>query len=352
MNQDYPKKSFLQIPQQQNLLNLSFTSLAPPKGRDLPSEARSWRLSRQPFLGYWSLKERNSWIENGTTSTLEARPKGVLSDAYLKPKTKVFKGPRLVPLKPYFAVEACSDLHNPKVVSLCSCNDFLRCGVCRRKRLKRTQKRVRDFMVAMNIDKPKHHTMKFLTLTYKREGMSFEEARKNLLSSFTKLRKRKNWKNKVSFYFSTFEVVEGNVHLHTVLTSSFWNQRELSAEWFKVTKTSFIVDIRKVKSIESATLELAKYIAKDVSEDVLEEVAQFRDEHKKCRYVFSGRRPPSLDTIAITCPKACKTCNHKVELYGQFKDQIEAQTWVSAQKRDPDGHIRRLSFPNDFKKLQ
>jgi hypothetical protein len=265
--------------------------------------------------------------------------------AYFDPQKNKFVMTRAKPLKPFVCVEACHNLHNPKFVTVCSCNDFLRCAVCRKKRLKRTQKRVRDYMISMDIDKPKHHTMKFLTLTFKREGMSFDEARKKLLHSFTKLRKRKNWQKKVSFYFATLEVVEGNVHLHIVLTSSFWNQKELSDEWLKVSKTSFIVDIRKVTDIGSATKELAKYIAKDVSEDVLEEVAQFRDNNKKCRYVFSGRRPPSLDTIAITSPKCCKTCNHKVERIGQFKDQNEAAAWVLSQKRDIDGHIRSLSFP-------
>lgn len=360
MDSDYTFSPNISSPQFQNFENsLSFTKFAPPGGRDLLSEAkrgsdsdRSFSVSERPVSGFWFKKDRSAWIANGISSHLEGCPHGVLSDSYLKTKKKVFKSERLVPLKPYFAVEACSDLHSPKIVSLCSCNDFLRCGVCRRKRLKRTQKRVRDYMVSMDIDKPKIHTMKFLTLTLKREGMSFEEARKKLLHAFTKLRKRKSWKKKVSFYFSTLEVVEGNVHLHTVLTSSFWEQAALSEEWFKITKTSFIVDIRKVSSIESATKELAKYIAKDVSPDVLEEVASFRDENKKSRYVFSGRRPPSLDTIAITSPKSCQTCNHKIELFGQFKDQIEAETWVFAQKRDPDGHIRRLSFPSTAKNLE
>ena len=309
--------------------------------------SKSFRsLGSSPTLeaDFWTEEEKKNWVDTGYIDrTKDSIKKSVLADSFLKPK-KVFKAERLVPLKPFVAVESCSDLHNPKFVTLCSCNDFLRCGVCRRKRMNRTQKVVRDYMFAMDFDKPKIHTMKFMTLTLKREGMTFEDARKKLLHSFTKLRKRKSWK-KVSFYFATMEVVEGNVHLHIVLTSSFWNQRDISSEWLKVTGTSFIVDIRKVTSIESATKELAKYIAKDVSEDVLEEVAQFRDANKKSRYVFSGRRPPSLDTIAITSPKICECCSHPIGFHGHFKDEIEAKTWVDAQKRCPDGHIRSLSYP-------
>jgi hypothetical protein len=303
-----------------------------------------------PLLYYKDLHphEAKNWVLNGVTYTIESKSRGVLSDSYLRPK-KIKEREKLKPLKPFIAVESCSDLHNPKFVVVCSCNDFLRCPVCRRKRLKRTQKRCRDYMIAMELDKPKNHTMKFLTLTLKRDGLSFEDARKQLIHSFSKLRKRKTWKKKVSFYFSTLEVVEGNVHLHIVMTSTFWNQSELSDEWFKVTKTSFIVDIRKVTSIDSATKELAKYIAKDVSEDVLEEVAQFRDDNKKSRYVFSGRRPPSLDTLAITCPKFCTVCDERIERYGQFPDLYSAEAWIMMQKRDPDGHIRRLSYPNSFK---
>jgi hypothetical protein len=355
MKQEYTSHHQISSPLCKKSLKTNlFKQFAQPEGLSLIAEGNK---ASEASVGFSRSRSHYTWSEKvefrkasdsfkglGASPTLE-RDKGVFADSYLVAKKKVFKGERLVPLKPFVAVESCSDLHNPKYVTVCSCNDFLRCGVCRRKRLKRTQKRVRDYMVAMDMDKPKHHTMKFLTLTYKREGISFEMARKSLLHSFTKLRKRKNWNKKVSYYFATLEVVEGNVHLHIVLTSSFWNQRELSDEWLKVTGTSFIVDIRKVTSIESATKELAKYIAKDVSEDVLEEVAEFRDANKKCRYVFSGRRPPSLDTIAITSPKMCSTCSHPIGLHGQFKDEIEAKTWVDAQTRCPDGHIRTLSYP-------
>lgn len=279
--------------------------------------------------------------------SLEARPKGVLSDSYLKSKAKKPKGERLVPLKPFFTVDACNDMHNPKFVSLCSCNDIFRCKVCEVKRMKETQKDFRDFMISANIDKPKNHAMKMLTITYKRTS-DFKTDREGLLKSYTKLRHRSEWKNKVSFYKARMEVVKNNIHLHIVITSAFWGQREISQAWFECTGTSFIVDIRKVNDVEKASLELAKYVCKDTDEVLKAELALFRDDNKGSRFVFTGRRPPSLDTIATTrhieIPK-CECCGENRSYHGQFGTTDEAEQWVKAQVRDPDGHIRRLSYP-------
>jgi hypothetical protein len=366
MNQDYPKISFSKIPQQQNFLKSSgLTRLAPPEGRDFPSEARKGSVSDRsslvpvsvsyrPVTEFWFKKEKENWIKTGVnSSTLEARPKGVLSDSYLKPKAKKPKAERLVPLKPFFTVDACDNLHNPKFVSLCSCNDIFRCKVCEIKRMKEAQKDFRDFMIAANIDKPKNQTMKMLTLTLKRE-FDFKTDRERLLKAFTRLRHRKDWKNKVSFYKGRMEVVENNIHLHIVLTSLFWNQKEISNAWLECTGNSYIVDIRKVNDVEKASLELAKYVCKDTNEDLKMELAEFRDDNKGSRFVFTGRRPPSLDTIATSrqteIPK-CECCGENRSYHGQFGTPDEAEKWVKAQVRDPDGHIRRLSYPKKTQNL-
>jgi hypothetical protein len=358
MKQDYSKLLKNSTPQFK-IFNL--TSGTSPEGRDFPSEARKGSVSDRSFPARFS----GSWTREryldvlGLSSkatfypTLQARPKGVLSDSYLKPKAKKPKSERHIPLKPFFTVDACDNLHNPKVVNLCSCNDIFRCKVCEIKRMKEAQKDFRDFMIASNRDKPKNQTMKMLTLTLKRE-FDFKTDRERLLKAFTRLRHRKDWKNKVSFYKARMEVVENNIHLHIVLTSHFWSQREISGAWLECTGNSYIVDIRKVNDVEKASLELAKYVCKDTDEDLKKELAEFRDENKGSRFVFTGRRPPSLDTIATSrqteVPK-CECCGENRSYHGQFGTIDEADKWVKAQVRDPDGHIRRLSYPKKHQSM-
>lgn len=307
---------------------------------------------------YWSDEEKKNWIQTGDTRLSKKDiSKNVFSPSYLKSKTKKvapgIEQKKHKPLKPFVSVQACNELHNPKYVSLCSCNDIFRCKVCEVKRMKETQEEFRNFMLAAQIDKPKKQTMKMLTLTLKRE-FGFKKDRERLLKAFTRLRHRKDWKNKVSFYKGRMEVVENNIHLHIVLTSHFWNQKEISKAWLECTGNSFIVDVRKVNDVEKASLELAKYVCKDTDEELKTELAEFRDENKGSRFVFTGRRPPSLDTIATSRQKPaplCECCHGLIFLHGEFKDQKEAEKWVEAQPRGPDGDIRCLIHPKTFQKM-
>lgn len=249
-----------------------------------------------------------------------------------------------LPKKPYYAVETCPNTHEPRIVTLCSCNDWVTCKVCRRKRNKRNERVISNYLLAMQVDLPRNHSLKFLTLTMKRTGLGFKKDRLKILQSFKKLRRRKDWKSKVAFFISTFEVVEGNVHLHVAMAAKFWEQREISSGWLAVTGDSFIVDIRKITSVEKASKELAKYMAKDSSPLIVEELSEFRKDNPGLRYMLSGRRPPSLDTIAISEHPLCSTCHHKIGHQGHFAHEHEARKWIGDQIRAntrPAQHVER-----------
>jgi hypothetical protein len=246
-------------------------------------------------------------------------------------KRKSAKGRWNEPRKPFLAWESCKNFHAPKLVKLCSCNDWVRCPVCRKKRNKRNQKRISDFMRAMEADLKSYESLKFLTLTMKKDGMTFGEAREKILRDFKRLRRTKSWKKKVAYFIATMEVVEGNVHLHIALSGRFWEQDEISDSWFKITGNSMIVDIRKIDSIEKATQELCKYMAKDTEPEVVDDLAEFRDSNKNLRYMISGRRPPSLDTIAISEQSVCKECHHPIGIHGHFETEDEASVFLLAQ---------------------
>jgi hypothetical protein len=232
------------------------------------------------------------------------------------------------PQKPHYVIESCHSFHKPKIIKVCACNDWVRCPVCRKKRNKRNGQKIKNYLLAMSQDLKRFESLKFLTLTMKKGDLAFGDAREKILSSFKKLRRRKAWKSKVSYYIATLEVVSGNIHLHIALSGKFWAQAEISEIWHKVTGDSMIVDIRKIDSIVKASKELAKYMAKDTEPDVLSDLAAFRDANKKLRYMVSGRRPPSLDTIAITERPTCSVCSESIGHHGCFDTQAEAEAFL------------------------
>ena len=83
---------------------------------------------------------------------------------------------------------------------------------------------------------------KFLTLTLKSSG-NLEADLKRLRKSVSKFKRSKDWKLRVRADFETIEVAENQVHMHMVIDSLFWEQKEISEQWHRITGDSFIVDI-------------------------------------------------------------------------------------------------------------
>jgi SepF-like predicted cell division protein (DUF552 family) len=269
----------------------------------------------------------------------------VLSDHFLekkKPKASLDKR------KPYLAWYSCQSLHSPELRTVCSCNDWINCSYCRVKRQVKNKNRIKNYLNAVNEErKRKKHLsfqkFKFITLTQKwKEGASIKEMLDLIQKNFKKLRKRKAWKKAIptDYFIASYEISEEmtNIHVHIVALAKFWDIKEISKQWFDVTKDSFIVDIRAITSIDEAVEEIAKYIVKDTNPKLVNEMSEFRKLNPKRRYLVSGRRPLLLDTIAITEHPKCKTCEMKMGLHGEFKDEIAAKAWLISRNATTIGH--------------
>jgi hypothetical protein len=257
-----------------------------------------------------------------------------------------FKRKRMVPLKPFYQIETCSNnnSHFARSIVLCSCNDFINCGVCRLKRNIRLQKHYLGPLEKMR-------SPKFLTLTLKSSG-NLEADLKRLRKSVSKFKRSKDWKLKVRADFETIEVAENQVHMHMVIDSLFWEQKEISEQWHRITGDSFIVDIRKVKNPKQAIKEVFKYVVKDVKPEIKEAVSEFRKNNPNFRWVSSsknlgdfdeseeicldagvlnepnGEVPTSLDTLAISRHRTCPCCASELIQVGDFETKEQADEMV------------------------
>lgn len=291
--------------------------------------------------------EAGSRFVPANLESLERKMMGVFSDAYLENSPK--KNKRLMPhtpRKPFYAVESCGKFHNAKVVVRCACNDFIRCSICRKKRQKRNRKTVSNYFQAVEARRRKRkdlqfQTYKLITLTIKRNGQSIGEMLDRIQKSFKKLRNRKIWLKGIptGFFVASYEFGEDadNVHVHIVALSKFIDAFDLSKAWKEITGDSFIVDIRAVTSFDNVVLEVCKYIMKDNDPTTTEDLAKFRDANKHRRYLVMGRRPPELDTLAISEHPVCARCSGKVGLHGNFKSEVEAITWLNTQMATTTG---------------
>lgn len=314
--------------------------------------------------------ERNSLGGPREFSRKEAVQRKILQHGFEKTKKenrlkelKKIKPDILIPLMPYYQIQTCdsNNSHFAKVMTLCSCNNHVDCGVCRLKRITRLQ---RKYLPALLTFK----NPKLLTLTLKKSGISLEYDFEKLQSCLTKLKRSKAWTDHVSEYFGSKEIVTNNVHAHIIIDGSFWDQAEISKQWAEITGDSFIVDIRRLKNPKKAIKEVFKYIVKDAKRknytteeeyqkaiDLKKEVSDFRKSNPRTRFVFSskglsglgvcessefneafdegellrilegGAESSSLDTIAISGQPLCPCCKDRLVLVGNFKSKEEAE---------------------------
>jgi hypothetical protein len=318
------------------------------------SEAKKTDHAEIVFKHY----EKNSLSGERKFSRLEAIQRKILKHDFEKTKKenrlkelKKKNITNLVPLKPYYQIQTCdfNNSHFARVMVLCSCNDHVNCGVCRLKRMMRLQKRYLPALM-------KFKNAKMLTLTLKRRGENLKQDLDRLGDCLQRFKKTKNWKENVSSYFGSKEVVDGNVHAHIIISSRFWDQKDISKLWKEITGEDFIVDIRKLKNPEKAIKEVFKYIVKDTNKKTLKEVSDFRKANSHFRWVFSSKGlaveveeeceafseseilrvlegeaegSSSLDTIAISGGRGCPCCNGPLVLVGDFSSKEEAE----AEKR-------------------
>lgn len=137
-----------------------------------------------------------------------------------------------------------------------------------------------------------HHPHRFLTLTLKHSDTPLSLQLSRLLDSFRRLRRLPFWRNAVSGGAAVLEVKHSHrdnlwhPHLHVLLDSKFLRHQDISAEWFRITGDSYIVDIRLINSHEQAARYMTKYLTKPVPVTVINKPAALSE----LLEAFRGRR--------------------------------------------------------------
>lgn len=108
---------------------------------------------------------------------------------------------------------------------------------------------------------------KLLTLTLKSSNKPLHQQLEHLKSSFTKIRRTKQWKTKIKGGLSVLEITWNpssgwHPHLHCIIDSTYWKQSQISQLWNKITTDSSIIDIRMIYSIKNTSHYISKYISK------------------------------------------------------------------------------------------
>lgn len=133
-----------------------------------------------------------------------------------------------------------------------------RCGIFRRNQL---EHRIRALL-------QKASDTRLLTLTIKSTDYPLADQIAHLRQSFTRLRRRADWKKHVAGGVTVFEITwnptteQWHPHLHCIIDGKFWPQAKISTLWLKCTGDSSVVDIRRIASREALTQYVTKYVTK------------------------------------------------------------------------------------------
>jgi hypothetical protein len=138
------------------------------------------------------------------------------------------------------------------------CGDRL-CPECNRRRGRRVISRYSSIIASFQ-------EPKWLTLTLQRRPLT-RGAVRNLRSCFRKLRQNKVWDSgsKGIYCLESGEIDDlgcCNLHIHVLMDSKFIEQKKLSEAWKRITKDSYIVDIRPANRVSCDHRALLRYMTK------------------------------------------------------------------------------------------
>lgn len=112
----------------------------------------------------------------------------------------------------------------------------------------------------------------FLTLTLADTGQPLELLLDKLVKSFRRLRGWNRWKQTVAGGVAFVEIKWSEAkqrwhpHVHAIMEAGYLPQAEISAEWKRITATSFIVHIKRPPSSESVIRYVTKYGSKPLDQ--------------------------------------------------------------------------------------
>lgn len=134
--------------------------------------------------------------------------------------------------------------------------------------------------------------LRFITLTTQNADRPLADGVTHLLRSFARLRKSKLWTSKTAGGVAILEAkrskrsAQWHPHLHCIVEGTYMSQSALSSTWRAITKDSYIVDIRQVRSSE----EVARYVTKYVTKPGSATVYKTHDDLIEAILAMHGRR--------------------------------------------------------------
>ncbi len=148
-------------------------------------------------------------------------------------------------------------------IASATCKDRF-CVPCADTRSARIGNRVRAQVPAEGIS--------FLTLTLADNDLSLTELLDKLIASFRALRRWKRWVEAVAGGVAFIEtkwnakLQRWHPHIHAVMEAGFLPHGEISAEWRRITGTSFIVHIKRPRNAETVIGYVTKYGSKPLDQ--------------------------------------------------------------------------------------
>ncbi len=151
----------------------------------------------------------------------------------------------------------------------------------------------RSNTIALNVlDRLQGTSARFITLTMQSSHESLATLLDRLLRSFARIRKRREWRKRVTGGVAFLELKwadrseRWNVHLHVLAQGRYYKQSLLSKLWLKITGNSNIVDVRHPKDLHNVARYVTKYASKPLSPSVI------NDDHRLDEAVLAlkGRR--------------------------------------------------------------
>lgn len=168
--------------------------------------------------------------------------------------------------------------------------EFRLCPFCCRRRARRIK---RDYLPKIEAFTKTHRvTPVLITLTLKHREEKLSSAHKRLNVAFKNLTRRKLWKDHFKGGLRVFEnTIADNgmyhAHFHVLgFRSKFIDHQKLKDEWKAVTGDSFVVNIKRIDSIQNGLKEVVKYITKPL--DI--KSGKFTSVHLKDFLELNGKR--------------------------------------------------------------
>lgn len=179
---------------------------------------------------------------------------------------------------------------------------FRICNYCSKVRANFYYNQFIDYLKTKNI--PRFFNgkgLRFMTLTIKNVKNLIKGINK-FYDSFTKLKRRSYFKDKIKGGIGTLEIKEGkdglwNIHGHFIIDSKYLDMKshlkkegtdsKLVQEWKHCTKDRGILDVRKIKDYERSLGYVLKYLTKGIKDLSIKEKVKFFKLTYKRRLIFT-----------------------------------------------------------------